>query len=459
VRGITILCGALLVVAALLFMRPLGDGGVPFRDFEAYYAAGAAWNAHQDPYSADIIAIQDRIPGVNPTRNELLPFVGMPATLPLWGFLARFDYTTASRLWCVVLALAFFAIIVAVVTLAGVSLRDTRAAAAFFFTLAFVPITSGMSLGQAALPGCAAMLLGVLLLSRGTIASSVGFLGGALQPNVALPALVTAGRGRGTPALLLAAIFCYAIGAFAQGPLWLSRYLHILSEQGAAERFAAIQYTPTAVLYALRVPPTLAIALASLVAAAAFGLAVYGVVTAEGVQARLAVACCAVPFATGFVHEQDFVVMLLPALFAARRAIGGWALAAIIACVLVSVNWLDFAQQPRGAWQDYMLACGAAMCIVAFSNAALDRAFAAATLAACIVFGGAWTGLHHRLPIWPNDMAAIHPLPGADAAAIWHEEQEQTGLLAPHAASALLRSLSLTGCALLFAASLKYRRS
>jgi hypothetical protein len=458
-RTATIACGALLIAAALLLMRPLGDGGVPLRDFEAYYAAGAAWNAREDPYSAKILTIQNHIPGVNPARNELLPFVGMPVTLPLWGFLAHFDYLTASILWCVVLSLAFFAIIAAVVALTGIPLRDARAAAAFFFTLAFVPITSGMSLGQAALPGCAAMLLGVLALSRNAIASSFGFLLGALQPNVALPGIVAAGQRRGASALALAALICYAVGAFAQGPFWILRYSHVIAEQGAAERFAAIQYTPVAVLYGLHAPTALAIGLGTVLAAIAFGIAVYGALTARSVASKLAVACCAIPFVTGFVHEQDFVVMLLPALLAARNARGRWVPIVVVGGVLVAVNWLDFTQQPKGAWQDVVLACGGALCIAAFTLEPSREAFVAAAFVGAVVIAGAWIGVHHPLPIWPNDMAAVHPLPGADAATIWHEEQRQTGLLAPHTASALLRSLSLAGCGLLFAASIRYRRS
>ena len=65
-------------------MRPVGTPGPLLRDFEAYYAAGATWALGGDPYGREVWRVERRVPGVDASHEELLPFVGPPFSLPLW---------------------------------------------------------------------------------------------------------------------------------------------------------------------------------------------------------------------------------------------------------------------------------------------------------------------------------------------------------------------------------------
>ena len=120
---------ALAVLAATAFRPPPTIG--PFaRDFEAYYAAGATWNAGGDPWSRDIWQTERTIPGVDATRDELLPFAGPAASLPLWSVLARLPFDAARVVWLILLAPAFAILAVAAAALAHVRLTAARAAIA-----------------------------------------------------------------------------------------------------------------------------------------------------------------------------------------------------------------------------------------------------------------------------------------------------------------------------------------
>ena len=98
-RGVSLVLACAFVAAALLFARPHPTPGPALRDFEAYWSAGAAFNAGEDPYGRAVWSAERTVPGVDASRDELLPFVGPPATLPLWSVFARFPYATAAGLW------------------------------------------------------------------------------------------------------------------------------------------------------------------------------------------------------------------------------------------------------------------------------------------------------------------------------------------------------------------------
>ncbi len=438
-RRVCAIVAAVLVAIALLVTRPPGEPGVTLRDFEAYYTAGATWAAHGDPYSLAIWSAQSHIPGVIAARYEVLPFVGVPATLPLWSLFARLPYQSATVVWSVVLGCALATFVIGTARLVRLSPMQTTLAA--IAALAFVPITSNFGLGQAALPAYACAV--IALVTRPVVASLAVALS-AIQPNVALGLAAMARSKRAARALAAGLIIAYGAGAFADGAAWPARYLATLAAHGAAERFASIQYTPAAVLYGFGVPHAAAQALAILVGVAAFIFAIRGALTARNVAHRFAILCCAIPFVAGFFHEHDFVALFVPAIVALTYARNS--ILAVVATVCVGVNWLDFAQQPQALPQDIVLAAGLFVAAIGFGRSRVSLLVAIPVTGAIVL--GAWIGHAHPLAIWPNDMqGAAH---GATVADVWKNEQLKTGLLRPDAAAAALRSFALLGSALLF---------
>ena len=430
---------AIFIGIALIALHPPGEPGVVLRDFEAYYAAGATWLAHGDPYSLSIWNVESQIPGVVVSRHEVLPFVGVPATLPLWSLFATLPYRAAALLWTILLGGALVTVIIATGRLLYLSLGHALLTA--LLALAFVPITSDFGLGQAAL---AAYAFAVFALTTPTALATVAVSLSALQPNVAFGLLAMFESQRTTIALIGGVIVVYVVGAFADGVQWPATYLNTLAAHAQAERFASIQYTPAAVLYGFGIPPGLAHVFGIALAVIAFVIAVLGAIRADTTAHRFAILSCAIPFVAGFFHEHDFVVLFVPAIFALTHARN--ASLAVIATFLAGINWLDFAQQPQALPQDVTLA--AALLIAAIGFQPQRHYFVAALATAAATILGVWIGHAHPLPIWPNDMQDAAS--GVTMAQVWKNEQLQTGLLRPDAAAATLRSFALLGSALLF---------
>ena len=131
---------------------PSAAAAGPFaRDFEAYYAAGATWNAGGDPWSRDVWRVERTIPGVDATRDELLPFVGPAASLPLWSLLARLPFGVArERLdWACSCSRSGAALAAAMLALAVCRSRRDRGRRCFRAVSG--PVIERIALGQAAL--------------------------------------------------------------------------------------------------------------------------------------------------------------------------------------------------------------------------------------------------------------------------------------------------------------------
>ncbi len=438
-QRICAVAAAILVVTALLVLHPSGEPGVALRDFEAYYSAGATWLAHGDPYSLAIWTAQTHIPGVVPARYEVLPFVGLPATLPFWALFSRLPYQVATIVWTLLLVCALISIVILSAHLLRLSIANTTLTA--ILVLAFVPITSDFGLGQAALPAYA---FAVFALTTPPLLGSIAVALSALQPNVALGLGAMLESPRTALVLISGAIIVYAAGAVAEGAIWPLHYASAVSAHARAERFATIQYTPAAVLYGFGLRDSIAQLVGWIIALGALVLAILGAVRARDTAHRFAILCCTIPFVTGFFHEHDFVVLFIPVLFA--LVYGRNAALAAFATVLVGVNWLDFAQQPQAAPQDITLAAALFIAAVGFAPK-LDHIAAAVGSIAAVALG-VWVGHVHPLPIWPNDIQGVAH--GRTIAEVWKNEQLQTGLLSPYAAAAVLRSFALLGSALLF---------
>ncbi|HEV7180202.1 MAG TPA: glycosyltransferase 87 family protein, partial [Candidatus Baltobacteraceae bacterium] len=438
------IAAAFIAIAFGAFRAP-SEPGVFMRDFEAYYSAGRAFDAGADAYSPQLLTFERAVPGVDAHRQELLPFIGAPPTLPFWGLLARFDYVTSARIWMVCLSASLALLLACTAGLCGVRALSLDGAILVLCALAFVPVTSDFVLGQPALVAYAAAAVAVFASARSVPVTALAAVVGSLQPNVALASVVAAGRRRGLAAFLLAAGGLYAIGAIAAGWAWPVAYFSALRAHGAAERFDVIQYAVPAISFGFGASQGQAAAVAAVIALAVLAVAVVAIFRTRDTMQRFVIACAALPLLTGFVHEHDLVLLFIPALWAMRTADARRAPLAVLAFGFAAVNSMDFAQQPGAAWQDLVLCAGALAAVLAWSPQQTPRHYAAAGCALAVAAACAWIGTHHPAPIWPNDMSAFHISPGASSADMWRAEQLHTGLIRKEPAWALLRSIPLAG--------------
>jgi hypothetical protein len=438
------------VAGAIVAARPHATPGPYLRDFEAYWSAGSAWNAHSDPYGRAIWLAERTVAGVDPTREELLPFVGPPATLPLWSLFARLPYPAAAVLWTATLAFALLVLVFACVRASGRRATLLTVLAALALAVSWGPVTSDLALGQLALPAFAAAILVVLAgdaaAAYAALAASVAFA----QPNASLGLVSQLGRNRTTLALAAGAIITYALGSLAAGPGWPLAYARTLAAHSSAEGLAAIQITPAAIAFGFGATPAAARALAVVVTLLAIAGAIAAVTRVRERFARFAALSALIPFVASFVHEHDLLVAYAAAVWGAQRTNGSVRIAALAGTLLVATDWLGLAQRPSGVVQSALLAVAAFAAFVALGEAGLTRGTLTVAAAFAVLFAAmSWLGVTHPAPIWPDALGAYHAPASATAAAVWSAEQRQSGLLAQVPAWALLRSLSLGGCALL----------
>lgn len=450
---------AVALVLAYTVFRPPSTPGPLERDFEAYYAAGATVNAGGDPYSRGIWSVERRIPGVNAEHDELLPYVGPAAALPLWSTLARLPYHAAAVVWTALLAAALAGIIAAAFRLSRAAHDGPTVAWTAAFTLASAPVVSALALGQAALVSAAGVAGALIAYRARRPAEAIGAtLLAGIQPNLALALL---GRLR-TPwdiALAAAAGSAFAALTLAAGggDRGVASYLRRLAAHGAAERDVAIQHTPSAIAYSFGLAPNVAAMLGSAAALAAVGALILCIVRERLNATSAALLTCALfPFAVPFFHEHDFVLELLPLLILALRARGRARALASVAAVLLLVDWFGFAQ--RTAAQGQIVCLGLA---VVLGFAALQRPAGRGfppegwglLVFACLAAIALPLGRLRPAPVWPDRLpVTFHADPATDASAVWAAEQRATGLTARIPAWGLLRGLPLAGCIVLSAA-------
>lgn len=450
-RALLLILAAAAVLVALAFERPHPTPGPPARDFEAYYAAGVLWLHGASPYGTQIWNVEKTLDGVSAQRYEVLPYVGPPALLPLFGAFARLSFANATAVWRMLLAASIAAIVLLTLRLARLPLSPLHVLAGSVAALGFGPITSALALGQIALPAFVFAALAVYRKPAAVLAWA--------QPNVALALLALCKRRKDALALAAAlAVFLLACLAVA-GPAGMAGYAHLLREHGAAERFSAIQITPAAIAYGFGAPESVAIATGLLVAAAACAVWLLLMTRIEDAAARFCATCALLPLAMPFFHEHDLLVTFAAAVFFTLRASSrAWPIAATGA-LLCATDWLGLAQRPDGAVQTLLLvgACGAAL--AALRADIRPRMVAAPIAVLAIVAGAAWIGHLHPAPVWPDAMAALpRNAASLDISAAWHAQQAATGLFARNAFWALLRCGSLLGCALLtYAAAISSR--
>lgn len=445
---------AILLLGAGFFARTPDTGGVALRDFEAYYAAGGTWHYHGDPYGREIWRVERQIPGVQAKRDELLPFVGPPFSLPLWEALSQLPWAWACALWRAVMIAAFCAIVLGSLRLAAARIDRFDVVAALALGGTFAPLTSGVALGQVAVPAVAAIVtIPLLLRVRFAYAATLGAIVAALQPNLAI---VLAARLREPRTWIAFSGACAVVAggsAVAMAGLGgIGHYFSVLRDHAEAERFIAIQTTVSGVARGLgadgRLAGTIAFAVAIAVLA---GICVQLASRRYSATDLFAIACAALPLALPFAHEHDFVIAVLPAVLVLRRARGtAWLLAAI-AAIALSVDWLGLAQRegstPEAA--AFAAACACSLFVLASHH---SKAMMALPLGAALcVVAIAVPAAHHPLPTWPDRLPlAFHVERTLPAAAVWQAEQRVAGIAGLDPYWALLRLAPLAGCALLW---------
>ncbi len=435
---------------AIFAARPRPTPGPLARDFEAYWAAGSAWNEHADPYGRAIWDAERSVPGVDARREEILPFVNPPATLPLWSLLARLPYDAGARLWLAILGAALLALVVTVLAGSANSIAPLSFAAAVALAIACGPITSDLALGQFALAAFLGATLVAVMAPRsrlvGTAAACIAFA----QPNVALGLITQLGRKGVALAIASGAVLTYLVGAIYAGYSWPVSYLRELSAHEAAERFAAIQLAPVSTLHGLGLTPVSG----TLADAGLFFLAAVATLAimrrTSDYFARFSACSALSPFLAGFFHEHDLVVAYAAIVWCGLRTTGAARTIALAGTLLVCVDWLGLAQRPTGFAQSALLA-GAAFCSFLALGSKVDRrsALGVALGSVSVFAAAAWLGTHHPAPVWPDALGAFHARPSASIAEVWSAEQRSNGLDAVVPAWALLRGLSLLGCGLL----------
>jgi hypothetical protein len=405
------------------------------------------------------------IDGVDASRDELLPYVGPAAALPLFGALARLPYAAAMRMWTALLVAALVALVLAALALANA--RERRAltiGGALLLALASGPVASGLALGQAALLATAGIACALVASERRAFAAGAfATLVAAVQPNLAL-ALIARMRDRVAliPAGAAAVAFAALTLAAGGGVHVFFGYVQLLREHADAERFVAIQQTPGAIAWAFGASPAAAIAVAT-----ACGIAAIAVTIVVTVRARLdrrdgaLLALAAWPLAVPFFHEHDFVVELVPLIVlavGARGAARGWV---GVAAALICVDWLGVAQRPAAAPQIVALGVAFACAFAVLGKGARTTRADLAPLVAVAVVACAAVPLGRAFPapVWPDALPAGYRAPAAaDASAVWAGEQRAAGLAAQQPAWGALRALPLAGCVVLGFTLVRTRR-
>jgi hypothetical protein len=432
---------------AVFAARPPAMPGPLARDFEAYWSAGAAFDRHADPYATSIWNDERTVPGVDARREGPLPFVGPPATLLWWRIAARVPYAAAAPWWVLLLCCALGGLLLVSLRGARATLNAGTGLAAVALAISFGPITSDLALGQYAI--VAAFGAGLLVVVRRSLPATIGGVLAFAQPNV-VPALISQlSRKRAVIAVTIAGALTYLLGTMAAGWNWIATYAGLLSAHGSAERFSAIQITPAAVAFGFGASPRVALVIAIVVALATIACAI---VIAKRTSAfpRFAAFAALTPFVGAFWHEHD-LVMAFPAVIwcALRTAPQGRAIA-LGGTLLVAVDWLGLAQRPGGIVQSALLALAAWCAFNALRSDAVSPAIGYATAIGAVLFAGAAAlAVTHPAPVWPPAMHALTLPANASMTHLWAAQQEATGLNRPVAAWAMLRALSLFGCALL----------
>jgi len=429
------------------------------RDFESYYAAGATWARHADPYGTAIWKAERAIPSVDPRRYEVLPFVGPPVMLPIVRAFAALPFGAAALLWRITLLTSAAALALCALSMARRRLEVFSVVAVAACIAGFGPATSAIALGQIALPAFAATIIAAVAFRRSMTIGIAASAAAWIQPNVALPLVAWFERRAAAAVAAGFALFVLACVAVA-GPAGGLRYLHVLQLHAAAERFSAIQLTPAAIAYGFGASEGAAVAIGFSIAFAAIVLWLALVPKMMDPVARFCASCALLPFVLPFFHEHDLIVAFAPAVVFAIAATGRSRSLAIVGAILCAIDWLGLAQRPAGALQSAVLCAAFIVALFSFRGSDWRRGSIAASAAFAALIAATLIARRDPTPVWPDAMRRLPPsVSTAPIAQVWHAETAATGLFERNELWAALRCVPLVGCLLLTAAAVRYRRS
>lgn len=445
----------LVVVFAIAYLvwRPFVPGGPAMTDFSAYYAAGATWLHHGDPYSFSLWNAERHLPGGGGARDGLNPYVGPPLDLPLWALLSLLPYGIAIIVWGAFLVLCIGIVLIVPARLAGRALDRGDALSLLLFACACAPLILGLALGQAAIPAVAALALALLMLARARIGWTAFFAAGAavFKPNLALVLVPMLRSGRVAFACAIAALVTAALNVVAVGGLPRAlAYLGLLPQHTASERFYSYQFTPTAIAHGFGLAPGPAERTGVVIAIVAVVLVCVVIWRRRAGLVDGALLCCAaLPFAIPYLHEVDFAVVVLPAFVAFYRARADATVLAACALVALSVNPFGLARGPSAVAFSLVGATVAALALAALARGPRLALRFVPFAVPVLVLGLGMAAPKQILPTWPADlprdfMAGRHAPPNV----VWHREIVATGLEDVNPWVAFLRTITLAGCAL-----------
>jgi hypothetical protein len=324
----------------------LGASGL-LRDFNAFYCAGAALDAHADPYLAEPLGTCERAPHPWGLASQI-PHLSMPAPLPPYALapfalLAHLPYGAAALVW--------FAFSLGCVIASAWALRAVTGLpfAAMLAALALGDGYAALSLGQVVPLAVAGLSFSALALARGrlTLAACCAALA-MIEPHVGLPAclalfLFVPGSRAGLFGCALAGVaLSFAAGGQALNLEYVRRVIpaHALSEI-ANEKQLSLSY----VAHQLGASDALALRLGSFsyLLALAAGLAA-GKILSERLASPGLLLTLPVAFTLAgspFIHIAQIAaaipaVALLYAGLPERRVPLGFALG------LLAIPWLQF---------------------------------------------------------------------------------------------------------------------
>lgn len=447
--------GAFLLTAfaaGYLIWLPFRPVGATMTDFSAYYSAGRYWSHGGDPYSRGIWTVEKTLPGVNAEREELLPFVGPPLSLPLWALLGALPYPVAASIWGIFLAVCAGVLVVVPTRLARRSIGGGAAASLLLLTLVAGPIVTAISVGQAALPAAAAVDLAIIFAAsrRWLLMAVATVLAAAFKPN---DALVIGGAVHELAALAAvggaAILSAIANLPFAGGMHGAVAYLDVLVHQSASERYFTYQMTPTSIGYGLGLDAHSAAIFGTCLSIAAIGAIVAAIrLTKANVIDAGAIACAMFPFVVPFEHEPDLAIVALPALLVVLRARGPtWAVGAT-GTVLLCIDAFAMAQGRLGLVFTVVTAAVACLQLAVLAPRGIRWARLTPLIVIPLVLAVEPFAPAAPLPMWPAALPQhVAVATNMSASAEWHDEIVASGLDTRRPWASSLRLLTLLGCA------------
>lgn len=382
---------AVLGVFALRDVLRLGNAA-PWRqtyDFADFYCAGAALDAHRDPYLYEPLrTCEHRANRAGIFGND--PALAIPAPQPPFDFppfmaLARLDFPTAKVLFA-------YAVIVAI-ALSMLALWRSGApldlaVLALLLPAGYVELNAGQVVAFALL---FLTLCGAALAARRDALAGFCAAMTAVEPHIALPValamLLFVPRGRRT--LLLTLVTLGIIGGLVVGPATALGYLvGVLPGQAFAEIHFPYQYSLTYALATLGAPPALAQAagIASFVTLLLAGLWIAPRL-AHALRARALLAY--VPAATAvvagaYVHAVELCIAVPAALLMAVSLRGAMRNLSAAALCALAIPWILLWPIKK------LFALSVLLCVLILVRLQINVFFAAGTLLAFAAYAYAF---------------------------------------------------------------------